>query len=360
MRMVSTEIDDTVSVFGGAGLLEEKIRDIILDGHKNIFIVTSCIPGIIGDNTIDIVNAISLEHPEIYFRVVEADGNVTGDWDAGFIEAADAMLDVVDGSVKPRNDTVNILAERYFFNRGEEKDKEVFKLFDPYGIKVNCRFTYLSSMDSIKNFRLGKMNYIIDDDTCSIKIAELVSKKLGVPVDKEPLPVGIREYKRFSEKIGKEFGNEEKAAKIAADEEKRYYSEIEKIKPRLKGKKVLIENRFLQDIDWLIELLNDLEMEIVLIEMGPENPWKEKRPGSKYLSSGINFKHDYTVSGMMSDIKEYSPDFVLSDSVFRESDDAHYTSYSNPGPGMNGVLIYGRRLGDIIRVPKTEGWRKRE
>jgi nitrogenase molybdenum-iron protein alpha/beta subunit len=267
------------------------------------------------------------------------------------------MLDVVDDSVKPRNDTVNLLAERYFFNRGEDMDKEVFKLFDPYGIKVNCRFTYLSSMDTIRNFRLGKMNYIIDDDVCSIKIASLVSEKLGVPVDKEPLPVGIREYRRFSEKIGKEFGIPEKAAEVLADEERRYYEEIDKIKQRLKGKRVLIENRFLQDIDWLIELIADLDMEIILIEMGPANPWKEKRPESKYLSSGIPLKYDYTVSDMMSDIKGYSPDIVLSDSVLRESDDVHYTSYSKPGPGVNGVLHYGRRLGDLIRVPKMEGWR---
>lgn len=81
MRIVSTDMDDTVSVFGGGGLLEQKIRDIILEGYNKIFVITSCLSGIIGDNVIDVVNAISNEYPHIYFRVVEADGNILGDWE---------------------------------------------------------------------------------------------------------------------------------------------------------------------------------------------------------------------------------------------------------------------------------------
>ena len=45
----STEMDDTISVFGGAGSLEQKIRDLILEGHKSFFIVTTCASGIIGE-----------------------------------------------------------------------------------------------------------------------------------------------------------------------------------------------------------------------------------------------------------------------------------------------------------------------
>ena len=357
LRMVSTDIDDTVSVFGGAGLLEEKVRDVVLEGYKNIFIVTSCIPGIIGDNTIDVVNAISLEYPDIYFRVVEADGNITGDWEDGVVESADALLDIVDDSVEPRDDMVNVLVERYIFKRGEDKEKDVFRLFDPFGIKVNCRFLYESSMDSIRNFRLGKMNYIADNDRCSLRIARLVNEKLGVPVDTEPLPVGIRAYKRFSDKIGKEFGIEEEAAKAAAEEERKYYSEIENIRPRLEGKRVIIENRFNGDIDWLIELVTDLKMNIILIEIGQQNPWKEKTPESKYSKSGIVFKEERAYMDVLSDIREYSPDIILSDTIRAEYEGVCCIGYSNPGPGMNGILNFGRKIGDLMCVPKTEGWR---
>lgn len=359
MRIISTDIDDTVSVFGGAGLLEEKLREVILEGNKNIFVVTSCIPGIIGDNAIDVVNAISLEHPDIYLRVVEADGNVTGDWNDGFIESANALLDIVDDSVRPRNDTVNIIAERYFFRRDENKDERVFGLFSPYGLKINCRFMYESSMDEIRNFRLGKMNYIADNDGGSLNIAKLVGERLGVPVDMEPLPVGMTEYKRFAEKIGKVFGIEERAAKIAAEEEDQYFSEIRKIRPRLEGKKVFIESKFTVDIDWLIELILDLGMEIAVVELGIAYQRKENEgcPRSRYENGNVRFKYVHSLSGMLSDIEEYAPDIFLSDSTQTEIENVYSTTYSRPGAGMKSVLNYARKLGDIMRVPKTEGWR---
>jgi nitrogenase iron protein NifH len=358
MRILSTDMDDTVSVFGGAGLLEQKIRESILDGHKNIFIVTSCLSGIIGDNVIDIVNAISNENPSLYFRVVEADGNILGDWEAGYIESANALLDMVNNTLEPEHDKINILAERYFFKQGENKDIEVFDLFRPYGISINCRFMYESEMESICNFRLGKINFIVDSDRGSVKIAQLVKNKLNVPVDMEPLPIGIREYKIFAEKIGEEFDIQDRAAMIADKEEKKYYLEIEKMKKRLQGKKVLIEDKFTQNIDWLIELVLDLGMNIVIVGIGPTHHWKERRPESKYLSAGIPFRYDYTLEEMMSDICLYSPDIVLSDSGLTELDMVYHTTYSRPGPGLNGVLNYGRKFLDLISVPKREGWRE--
>jgi nitrogenase molybdenum-iron protein alpha/beta subunit len=357
MRMVSTDIDDTVSVFGGAGLLEEKIRDVILEGHKNIFVVTSCVPGIIGDNTIDVVNAISNEHPGLYFRVVEADGNIMGDWEDGFVESANALLDMVDCSVEPREMTVNVLAERYHFRTGDPKDMGIFELFKPFGIEVNCRFMYESSMDDIRRLCLGKMNYIADGDRGSLKIARLVSGRLGIPVDMEPLPIGIREYRRFAEKIGRDFNIAQKAEEAIAEEEKKYYAEIEKIRPKLKGKRVLIEDRFLQNIDWLIDLVLDLGMKIEVIGVGPVHPWKSKRPDSEYLSKGIIFKQDYVLEDLLADIKEIAPDIVLSDSGIRETEDVYQMMYSRPAPGMSNVIKLAQKIGDLVSVPRTEGWR---
>ncbi|MCL2032006.1 MAG: AAA family ATPase [Methanomassiliicoccaceae archaeon] len=358
MRIVSTDMDDTISVFGGAGLLEEKIRNMILEGHKSIFVVTSCVSGIIGDNAIDVVNAISNENPDVYFRVVEADGNILGEWEVGFAESANALLDMVDDTLEPREDTVNILAERYLFRQGEDTENEVYDLFRPYGIKINCRFMYESSMDSIRNFRLGKTNYIIDNDRSSMKIAKLVSSKLNVPVDTEPLPIGIREHGRFSEKIGKELGMQEKATAIAAEEENRYSLEISKIRPKLEGKKVLIEDRFTQNIDWLVELVSDLGMEVLAVGIGPTHHWKEKRAEPKSLPKGVPIKHDYLLEDLLADVESFSPDIVLTDSGLMELDGIRSAMYSRPAPGINSVLRFGRKMGDLVSVPATEGWRK--
>jgi len=217
---------------------------------------------------------------------------------------------------------------------------------------------YDSSLDSVRRFRNGRMNYIIDNDRSSMNIVRLVSNRLGVPVDTEPLPVGIREYKKFSEKIGNELGIQEKAAKIAAEEENRYFSEIGKIRPILEGKKVLIEDKFAKNIDWLIELVLDLGMEIVTVGVGPEHRWKEKNPESRYFREGIRFRFDYSLGDMLSDIEALSPDIVLLDSGITELDNVRCAMYSHHCPGLNGVLDFGRKIGDLVRVPLTEGWRR--
>ncbi|MCL2148307.1 MAG: hypothetical protein FWH47_03100, partial [Methanomassiliicoccaceae archaeon] len=357
MRMVSTDIDDTVSVFGGAGLLEEKVREAVMGGHRNIFVVTSCVPGIIGDNTIDVVNAISLEHPDVYLRVVEADGNITGDWNEGFVQSADALLDMVDGSVGPEADAANILAERYFYKRGEDKESAVVELFRHYGIRVNCRFMYESDMDSVRNFRKGRVSYLIDNDRSSLEVADLVEGRLGVRVDRDPLPVGMEEHRRFSERIGEEFGIAERAGRAFAELEGRYKAAIEGIRPRLEGKRALIENRFLQDIDWLLDLLADLGVEVVAIEVGPLHPWKDRGPPPRRLSERTRIRYDYTLADMTSDVEELSPDIVLSDAVLTDVGNAYHTTFSRPGPGLDGIIGFARRLGDIVRAPMREGWR---
>ena len=357
MRIASTDMDDTVSVFGGAGLLEQKIRDLISEGHRSFFVVTTCVSGIIGDNTIDIVNAISNEHPDLYFRVVEADGNILGDWEEGYIESANALLDMVDETIGPEDDAVNLVAERYFFKRGERLDNEVFDLFSSFGLRVNCRFMYESTMDSVVGFKRGRMNFVSNSDRASRGVSGLIESKLGVRVEREPLPVGVREYAAFSERIGREFGMEGRAAEVCEREVSAYRSETEALRERLEGRTVLVENRFSQNTDWLLELLLDLGTEIVAVDSGPVHRWRERRPASRYASSGIRFRQNCCREDVLADMDRHSPDIVLTDSVISCADGVRNTTYSRPAPGLRGVLGYARRFADLTLLPATEGWR---
>ena len=356
-RIRSTEMDDTVSVFGGAGSLEQRIRDLILEGHKNFFVVTSCVSGIIGDNTIDVVNAISNEHPEMYFRVIEADGNITGDMGNGYVASADAMLDAVDRSLCPENMTVNIIAERYLFRRGGDSDLRAPGLFSELGIRVNCRFMYDTTLDSIKGLRLGKMTFMASEDAEAKRIADLVEARADIRIEEEPLPVGLGAYRRFHERVGRAFGIEGIAKDVYLRGERRYLSETERLRKKLEGKRVLIENRYTADMDWLLELLSDLGTTVIKIGMGPRHMWKQ-HPELRYGEMGIPFAQDYSVGTLISDISELEPDIVLTDSGLT-SLDVRSIGYIRPDPGIEGVLEYGRRLANLMSVPVVEGWRRR-
>lgn len=355
-RIVSTDMDDTVSVFGGNGLLEQKIRDVVSEGWRNIIVVTTCVPGIIGDRAVDIAGAISKEVPGLFVRVVEADGNMIGDWSAGYAASADVLLDAVDGSVGPVNDAVNIIGERYFFKQDGLKDTAVIDLFGAFGIEVNCRLMYESSMGSLRNFRRGRMNFMMDNDEGSRMISALIRSKLGLAVDPEPLPIGIVEYRAFAEKIGREFGIPAEASGVLEREEEKYRLKIAGYRERLAGKRVLIFDKFTQNIDWLIELLLDMGTEIVAVGVGPTYRWAEKRAPSRYADA-VLFKNDYSADDLLSDVRAHSPDIVLSDSIFVALDGVRSLHYVRPAPGLRGALEYGRNIADLAMVPAREGWR---
>ncbi|MGI6472402.1 MAG: nitrogenase component 1 [Candidatus Methanomethylophilaceae archaeon] len=354
----STEMDDTISVFGGAGSLEQKIRDLILEGHKSFFIVTTCASGIIGDNAMDVVNAVSNEYPELYFRIIEADGNITGDMGEGYIASAEAMLDIVDNDVISEDMTVNTVAERYLFRRGRLPDKSTADLFSELGIRINCRFMYETSMDSMKNIKKGKFTFAASDESESKSIVRLFESKTGLRVEKETLPVGLRSYKEFHKKIGNLFGIENKAEEVCKQGERKYLSEVERLKKKLKGKRVIIENRFTPDMFWLLEILSDLDVEIVKIGMGPRHERKEGLD-PRYDGLGIPYAEDYDILDLKSDVDKFKPDLILTDSGLT-SLDAKIMSYSRPDVGLDGVLKFGRKLANMLLVPAVEGWRLEE
>lgn len=356
-NIFSTDMNDSVAVFGGGGLLDQKIRDQILDGHKNIFVVTSCVSGIIGDNSVDIIEGIGKEYPDVCIRVVEADGNISGDWNEGYISAAEVLVDLIDPSVKQQGDSVNIIAERYFAK--VEGDDDIHRLFEPFGIDINCRFMYGSDIDSIRNMKRASANFIISGDECSLGVARLLDEKAGIKIDHLPMPASIRDYEVWASTIGNIFGKEKLAEDIIRRTKENYTSIIAQLKTIMDGKKILIQDKFTQDIDWLIELLEDMGAEIILIGVGTRYMWKEKLEESKY-SNRLKFKFDYTYLDLINDIEIMKPDMILGDSLLTSELGIRHAVYSRPGVGLAGPLRYAKLFTDILRVPQREGWRGAE
>ena len=216
------------------------------------------------------------------------------------------MLDAVDGSVSPEDMTVNTIAERYLFRRGRDPDGGTRALFSALGIRMNCRFMYETTLESIKNIRLGKMTFAAGDDAESKRISRLVESKAGISVEKGTLPVGLKGYKAFHKKMGEAFGIGDVAEEVCLRGERRYLSEIGRLRKRTEGKRAIIEDRFTADIDWLLELLSDLGIEVIKIGMGPRHEWKE-HPESRYGEMGIPFAENYSIGDLNSDIRELEP-----------------------------------------------------
>ncbi len=356
MRILSTDIDDTASVFGGAGLLEQKISDAVSEGQRNIFVVTSCVSGIIGDNVVDIVERARASNPGVRICAVEADGNILGDWEKGYIESANAMLDFVSDSVEADPDSVNLIAERYFFKQENAKDDETTELFSQFGIRVNCRFMFESTTDSLRNFRKGRLCFVTSNDTASIEVSRLIEKRLGMKVVEDPLPVGMRDYNRFAEMLGREFGISDRVSEAVAKNEARYREQMNYCKRFMESRRVIVMDKFTRSIDWLLDILVDMGAEVLLVGIGPTHDWNEPRPPSQY-EGRLTYKTDYGLKEIQADVTALSPDMVLTDSALLSLDGVRVLGYTRPGPGVEGILRSARRIADAMLLPAKEGWR---
>lgn len=355
-RIYSTEMDDTVSVFGGNDLLEQKIRDLIMEGKRNIFIVTTCVSGIIGDNPIDVASTISRDHPDVYIGVVEADGNIAGDWGDGYALSADSLIELVDRSVKPEPGLVNLIGERYFFKIEEYLDNEVYDLFKLFNLKINCRFMYEAEIDEVRNLLRGSMNFISNNDEPVRKISKLLKTRLNIDVDPIPLPTCLSEFRAWAERMGQQLGMEDHAMDVISEAEESYMDVISKCRSRMEGKKIIIEDRFTKDIDWLIELLLDLGADILLVGLGPTHIWKEGMPKSRYEDK-LRFIRNYSQKALLDDADRMKPDMIFGDSSTTSHLGIRHVVYSRPGVGLEGIKRYARRISDLTRVPKVEGWK---
>ena len=354
-RLRCTDMDDSVSIFGGLDLLREKILDELNSGRRYVFVVTSCVSGIIGEDVEDLVRSIGGSHPEAFVKAVVADGNVIGEWENGYAASAEMLLGLVDEDVEPDRMSVNVVAERYFFKQGECED-DVADLFRPFGMRINCRFLHETSIDEIKRFRRAGLTVSAAEDRAADAVSRIIERRLGIRVEHGMVPVGMSGYREFAGRIAAYTGDPDAAGKALSQAEDMYRSEMEAYRRRFGGKSVIVVDKFTQDIDWLLEVLDDLGAAVLLVGRGTRHRWA-KEPRRSRFEESVRFMEDYGMDDLKDDVARLKPYAVLSDSTLMVPEGQRHMIYSRPGPGIGGTLEYARKLADLTMVPEVGGWR---
>jgi nitrogenase molybdenum-iron protein alpha/beta subunit len=171
-RLYSTDMDEADFIFGGERKLKETLFSVIHDGFKLIFIVTACPPGIIGDDLDKVIADVRERYDQVQIIPITVDGNITGDYVQGVMDAYGAVARLIEKNISPDNSPlVNIIGEKWLAENEEKCFKEIQKLLSRLGIGVNCRFLIHCSSGSINRFNSASLNLPADrDDTiASIK-----------------------------------------------------------------------------------------------------------------------------------------------------------------------------------------------
>ncbi|MCT4644751.1 MAG: AAA family ATPase [Carboxylicivirga sp.] len=354
-KLVSTDKDENIMVFGGIDLLRDKIQQCKQQKPSAIFIVSTCTSGIIGDELSSLKEAGDL--PVI---PIETDGDIAGDYMQGAMMAnVEIAANLVNKSYTAENNMVNIIGEKSFYKNSENNFEAIESLLTKLGIKVNCRYLVDTPLSAIQNMKKAALNIQAFTDYKGRMLQDFLEKELKIPFFDEPFPVGHFETNAFIRKLSNYFKlNPSITSDILDVENAIYFQKINELKTKLKGKKliIIVYNR---NIDWLLELLQHLEMN--LLKLCIMNSCQEDGFISRY-NDILSVEMNYEMQGKEHEIRQLQPDILLSNYNASEFGDEFFTDtvpYS-PANGMFGALELAERWSTIFDKTLHEGWKADE
>ena len=256
-NILSTRMSNDSSIFGGHEDLIRLIRKEADKGKRTIMVVTTCVPGMIGDNLDLIKENLEKEYEGLNIILIKADGNLTGGSEEGRMMTMRAIIDLIDENVEPTEMEANLIDDNFILFGSGRNGEWTEKLLKDLGFKrMNKIFDDISLQD-VFTCKKGILNAKVSDVETIADMAEAMEGK-GMKVFDKPLPRGFTQAVEWVEAVGKEYGLEENAAKVIAKAEEDYRAAIEKYRPFFEGRRVDVISGTYSDPDWMLEVLLDV------------------------------------------------------------------------------------------------------
>ena len=309
-NVLSTDMSETDMVFGGSENLLSKVKSILNSKSPPpaIVIVSSCPSGIIGD---DIDDALSLSTERTKIVTVKSEGNLTGDYLQGMLMAYTSLAkQIIDRSVEKRERTVNIVFEKVVARNTEMNFQRLKAFLARMNISVNCRFLCNTSYASLRDFCSAELNLLAYRDYTGKILEDFFIKEYGASFFEKQFPIGFKETSDWLLALGKHFDASNEAKSIISENEIIYQNRIKSVRPKLKGKKLMIIT-YNHELDWILNAALDCGMKIVkicVLNFSQDEGFRSSLPEI----DGIEVVENYDKDERSSDIKRLKPDIILS------------------------------------------------
>lgn len=348
----STFMDDEASIFGGNAYLKAALDRAYADGYRRIAVVTTCMPGIIGDDCLAVTDAFSREHPGVRLSLVRADGDVAGDYTDGFMLAAESVAESMDTSLEPDPGLVNLVGVTFFDLQSRDGLRTLEGMLSVFGLRVNCMFLDERSPAPPEEFCCGSADIPVSDTAPVRDVMSIISRRTGRAPFPAPLPLGIRAYREWIRAMGRLTGKESEAEAEVARAEADYAGLVEAHRPRMEGRSALVVWKMGGNPDWLLDTLEDLGVDIVRVGFNTISRKAGGIPDTSHEAVA-----DYTDAQLMEDLDRFRPDFLIGDVVRPVPDGTTFVKLVRMGVGYRTVFDFVRTIGNTPLIPATEGWR---
>jgi nitrogenase molybdenum-iron protein alpha chain len=230
--ILGTDLNESDTIFGATGSL----HDIIIETYNRykpsaIFVTTSCVSGIIGEDVDSVITDVSEELP-VPVVPIHCEGFKSKVWATGFDAADHAILSRI---VKPPREKRNFVNFKNFNESAREDIEEMFKALgvDVFMIYSNTTLEELSHISEA-------MATISICGTLASYLGNGLEQEYGVPYIKTINPLGVTGFEIWFREVARVLGREAEAEEYIARERAIYLPKIEEVKHKLKGLRVVL------------------------------------------------------------------------------------------------------------------------
>ena len=192
--LLTSGLSENEAVFGGEERLRECVRFAAQKYHPQaVFIANSCVSGVIGDDT----QAIAAEMEEelgLPVTAVSAHGFLDGEYYAGYLDAARALVDRFMQPAERKEGTVVLLGDCGGMHG--EYVKELRRLLSLLGLRVTGQFPSYLALDELQAVPEAELVILLGrrmDDEKQAQLAALaahIRERLGTPYLADVYAVG--------------------------------------------------------------------------------------------------------------------------------------------------------------------------
>ncbi|WP_292405129.1 MULTISPECIES: nitrogenase component 1 [unclassified Methanoculleus] len=351
--VIPTRMDEHAVVFGGEEALAASVQNAALAGYRTVFIVSTCVPGLTGDDIAGCARDLSAKY-SIRAIAVPVDGVGEGDFSAGTTAGYRAASSLIAPGVRGRPRSVIIAGEKTLANNTSANFDEIAAYLSALDIRVVCRFLANTSVGEVESAGEADLILPASSDVQTRAQAEILSAKTRAEIFPLPFPHTFRACEDWVRGLAERYGARKEAEALIRRHRVIYRGEIDRIGRAVAGKKVIISSSG-PDISWVLDILTECGMEVPRVGLfGSPYPQAPHDP-----PTGVSVTTGYSPDRLYADIADIRPDLVLT-TIWPDPKKAKVrwgVIPFCPNAGFFGSLSSMRQWAGILAGPVSEGWR---
>jgi len=232
ISLFSTNMNESDTVFGSTEKLQDAIKEAYRRNEpKAIFVTTSCVSGVIGEDILSAVERVQEELPVPVIPVF-CEGFKSKVWSSGFDAAFHAILTRV---VKPPQRKTNKVNMINFRGSAREEIVQILARFDLEPVFL-VPFSTIEELEKLSESAAS----ISICGTLGSYIGNGLEEKFGVPYIKSLQPHGIAGMEEWLRELAKVVGKEAEAEAYIAEQRALVLPELGEIRSKLSGYKAVV------------------------------------------------------------------------------------------------------------------------